>query len=69
MSSIMETKTTDEPAKVPRTLGKFLVFLLTRIVEERKWWMLPIWVLAVIVGLVLYLSGGGAMLPAIYLAF
>lgn len=63
-----ETSSVTSKDKVPRTTGRFLIFLIKRIKDERKWWLLPFWVLAVVFALVLFLSGSGAMLPAIYLA-
>lgn len=60
--------TLEEKKKIPRTTKGFLIFLIRRIQQERKWWLLPFWVLAVVFALILFLSGSGAMLPAIYLA-
>lgn len=53
----------------PRTLKQFLFFVWDRIRKEGKWWLVPLWILLVILAVLLVLSGNGALLPAIYLAF
>lgn len=53
----------------PRTLKEFLMFLFHRIISTRKWWLLPLWVFLVALALILFLTGAGALLPAIYIAF
>ena len=53
----------------PRTLKAFLVFLFKRIVASRKWWLLPLWIFLVALAVILFLTGAGALLPAIYIAF
>ncbi len=55
--------------KIPRTTWGFLFFLAKKIIEKRKWWLLPLWALLAALGLILFLTGNGALLPAIYLAF
>jgi len=55
--------------KIPRTTKGFLFWLLARIRAEKKWWLMPFWVLLAALGIALALSGNGALLPAIYLAF
>ncbi len=59
---------TDDSAP-PRTLKEFLLFVWARIRREGKWWLIPLWILLVILAILLVLSGNGALLPAIYLAF
>lgn len=54
--------------ELPRSLGKFLFFLLKNIFTKRKLWLIPFWILLAIVALILLLTGNGAMLPAIYIA-
>jgi hypothetical protein len=63
--------TTPESATAapPRTLKEFVFFVLARIRQEGKWWLIPLWILLVILAVLLVLSGNGALLPAIYLAF
>lgn len=53
----------------PRTLTGFMSFLFRRIIASRKWWLLPLWVFLVALALILFLTGTGALLPAIYIAF
>ena len=60
---------TEEPEKVPRTIGGFLLFVLKQIVRQRKWLLLPLWVILAVVGVLLLLSGGSSLLPVIYIAF
>ena len=55
--------------ETPRTLKAFLAWLFGRIWSQKKWWLIPFWVLLVALGIVLFLTGNGALLPAIYLAF
>jgi hypothetical protein len=54
---------------VPRTMRGFLMFLLKEIFRKKKYWLLLAWCLLVAIGLVLFLTGNGALLPAIYMAF
>lgn len=54
-------------AEPPRHLKAFLFFLLQQIIAKRRFWLLPFWVLLVGLGIVLFLSGNGALLPAIYI--
>jgi hypothetical protein len=54
---------------VPRTIPGFLRLVLRRIMERRKWWLLPLWVVLVVLGILILLSGGSYLLPAIYIAF
>ena len=56
-----------ETDMVPRTTGAFLRWTLKQIAHSKKWWIIPFWVLLAILALVLFLSGNGALLPAIYM--
>ena len=58
-----------EPRKIPRTLGGFTLFLVREILRQKKWVLLPIWILLASVVLLIFIGGGGAILPAIYIAF
>lgn len=62
-----------EPEKiqkdVPRTIGKFVVFVGKEIIAQRKWLLFPLWVLLCVLGLLLLLGGTSTLLPAIYIAF
>lgn len=64
-----KTAMTEEPEKVPRTIGGFLLFVFKQIVRQRKWLLLPLWVILAVVGVLLLLSGGSSLLPVIYIAF
>ena len=61
--------TQSESENVPRTIKEFLQFTLRQIVVHRKWLLLPLWVLLVVVGLMLVLTYDSHLLPVIYLAF
>lgn len=54
--------------EVPRKIFPFVFYLLKVIKSKKKYWLIPFWILLLIVALILFLSGNGAMLPAIYLA-
>jgi hypothetical protein len=56
-------------AEPPRTTKAFLSWLFARIWRQKKYWLLPVWAFLVALGIALYLTGNGALLPAIYLAF
>lgn len=55
--------------EIPRTTSEFLIWLWNRIWSRRKWWLIPAWILLVVLGTILFLTGNGALLPAIYVAF
>lgn len=65
----MEKPPEGKPIAVPRTTWAFLRFVLERIRVTRRWWLMPFWIVLAAVALVLFLTGNGALLPAIYLAF
>ena len=64
---------TDETPKaqkhVPRSLWGFLFFVLREIAAQRKWLLVPVWILLAAVALLMLLGGGSSLLPAIYIAF
>ncbi len=64
-----ENKQTEQKnaKKVPRTTGAFLLWTFIKIKESRRWWLFPFWVLLAVLALILFLSGNGALLPAIYM--
>ncbi len=45
------------------------MFLLKKILEKKKYWLLIVWAALAAIGLVIFLGGNGALLPAIYMAF
>ncbi len=55
--------------KIPRTTREFVFWVLARIWKQKKYWLLPMWALLAALAIALFLSGNGALLPAIYLAF
>jgi hypothetical protein len=63
----------DTPEKVtrdvPRSTGKFLVFIGKEIIAQRKWVLFPFLVLLGALTLLLLLGDTSALLPAIYIAF
>lgn len=66
--AVVSSETEQKNAKkVPRTTGAFLLWTFIKIKESRRWWLFPLWVLLAVLALVLFLSGNGALLPAIYM--
>jgi hypothetical protein len=53
----------------PRKTKEFVYFMFAEIVRKRKWFLLPVWVLLVVVAVILFLTGNTHLLPAIYIAF
>jgi len=52
--------------KPPTTTGAFLKFLFLEICRQKKWALLPVWFLLVLIGVLLLASGSAHLLPAIY---
>lgn len=50
-----------------RTLPGLLIFLLKELLYQKRWVLLPLWVLLAVITLVLLLSGSSFILPAIYI--
>ena len=48
---------------------RFLKDLLKEIFVQRRWFLLPLWILLSLLGLLLILTGNSALLPVIYIAF
>ena len=55
--------------EVPRTVWGFTGFILKEIVAQRKWLLLPLWVLLAACALLIILGSGSSLLPVIYIAF
>lgn len=55
--------------KLPSSISEFLRQSLRLIIQNRKWALLPIWILLLILALVLLVTGHSAVLPAIYILF
>lgn len=62
-----ENASDKKEVQIPRTTGAFLKWILRQIATTKKWWLIPIWVMLAVLALVLFLSGNGALLPAIYM--
>lgn len=58
-----------KPASPPRTLPQFLLMLWREIVIQKRWALIPLWILLAMIGLLLILTGNPHLLPAIYIAF
>lgn len=56
-----------DPKQIPRKMGPFMVFIFREIVRQKKWLLLPVWVLLAAIGIFILLGGGSAILPAIYI--
>lgn len=54
---------------IPRTVKEFVGFTFRQIVLQRKWVLLPLWVILAVVAVMLVLTGNSHLLPVIYLAF
>ncbi len=58
-----------EPLNAPRTIPEFLRYTWRAIVAKRRWALLVLWLLLVMVAVLLKLAGGPDVLPAIYVGF
>jgi len=58
-----------KPVQPPRTLPQFLLLLWREIVIQKRWALIPLWILLAMIGLLLILTGNPHLLPAIYIAF
>lgn len=70
-----DTPMTDEGTRPGPMTPKFrnnrelLFYLLLLIRDNRKWWLLPMWLVLALLGVFISLTGNHAMLPAIYALF
>jgi hypothetical protein len=55
--------------EIPKTLFGFVSFVFAEILRQKKWLLLPIWILLAIIAVLIVLGGGSTILPAIYIAF
>ena len=55
--------------EVPGTIRGFLRATLAQIISQRRWMLLPLWVLLCVTGILLILSGNAHLVPVIYLGF
>jgi len=56
-------------AAEPRSARRLLVYILREIVRQRRWLLLPLWMLLAGIVLLFFLSSGAYLIPAIYLSF
>lgn len=66
MTDNKEKKTAEH---TPQKTKEFLILLLHRIIQKKKWFLIPFWILLVAIGIILVLTGNAHLLPAIYIAF
>lgn len=57
------------PTPAPRDLRSFVKGLLREIVAQRRWLLLPLWLLLALLAVVLVTTGNSYLLPALYIAF
>lgn len=65
----METIKTDNPKLQNRKLTRLLGYLLNQIFVQKRWLLLPVWIILATAVLVMLLSGSAYLIPAIYIAF
>ncbi len=55
---------------VKRSIPGLLIYLFQEILNKKKWFLLPLWILLVAIALILLISGTSSyILPAIYIGF
>ncbi|MGE3260717.1 MAG: DUF5989 family protein [Bacteriovoracia bacterium] len=59
----------EKKTEAPRTIGDFLKFTFWKMIEKKKLYLFPMWILLAAIALLLVLSGNSHLLPAIYIAF
>jgi len=59
------SKENKDPVK--RTLPGMIIFLFKEILYQKKWILLPLWVLLAVIGIILLISGSSSILPAVYI--
>jgi hypothetical protein len=57
------------PKNPPEDMWAFLKAVLSRIIRSKKYWLIPLWAILVALALILFLTGNGHLIPAIYIAF
>lgn len=50
-----------------RTIPGLVIFLFQELLHQKKWILLPLWVLLAAIALLLFISGSSFILPAIYI--
>ncbi len=51
----------------PRTIGRLIFYILRETLRQKKWILLPLWILLICIGIILVLTGNSFILPAIYI--
>ena len=65
----MEDKKEKVQKNIPKTIGGFTLFALHEIWIQRKWALMPLWILLAATALIILIGGGSTLLPVIYIAF
>ncbi len=55
--------------KAPRTIKGFISIVFKEIIRQKKWYLLPVWIIFAALALALFLGGSSYLLPAIYISF
>jgi hypothetical protein len=50
-----------------RTILGLVIFLFKELLRQKKWFLLPLWVLLAAIALLLFISSSSFILPAIYI--
>ena len=50
------------------SIFKFILIVFEEIRNQKKWYLLPIWILLAAIGLIILASGTSYLIPAIYIA-
>jgi hypothetical protein len=53
----------------PRDMLGFTFWLLKKIFAQKKWALLPVWILLLAVAILILIAGHSTVIPAIYMAF
>lgn len=64
----MEKTPVQPEKKVPRSIMAFVGFIFREIVAQKKWLLLPLWILLAATALAILIGGGSSLLPVIYIA-
>ncbi len=55
--------------KQSRKISSLLGYIFKEILRQKKWALMPIWILAAAIALFFFLSASNFLIPAIYLGF
>ncbi len=59
----------NQEKEIPKTILGFTRFIALEIMRQKKWWLMPVWVLLAAFALLIILGGSSSLLPAIYIGF